>query len=52
MEAERLTCTECSTVADDDARGWEAHLVDKDDDGQDEVVYYCPRCAAREFYDP
>ena len=32
------------------AQGWEAHLADLDDDGQDEVVFYCPVCAEREFH--
>jgi hypothetical protein len=27
-------------------------VVDVDDDGQDEVVFFCPRCAAREFGSP
>ena len=35
--------------AEGDAEGWEAHLADLDDDGQDEVVFYCPVCAEREF---
>ncbi len=30
-------------------RGWQAHHVDLDDDGDDELVFYCPGCAAREF---
>ena len=51
MGPQRLACEECSAVADDAARGWEAHLVDEDDDGEDEVVFYCPVCAAREFHD-
>ena len=25
-------------------------LADLDDDGQDEVVFYCPACAEREFH--
>jgi hypothetical protein len=31
------------------ARRLGALLVDLDDDGQDEVVFYCPVCAEREF---
>jgi hypothetical protein len=31
------------------AAGWQGHLVDLDDDGRDEVVFFCPACAAREF---
>jgi hypothetical protein len=30
-------------------RGWQGHLVDLDEDGVDEVAFFCPRCAAREF---
>ncbi len=44
-----LTCEECGQTVDDDARGWQAHLLDVDDDGQDETVFYCPSCSAREF---
>ena len=44
-----LVCVECEALARSNALGWEAHLVDMDDDGEDEVVYYCPRCARREF---
>ena len=36
--------------AENRADGWEAHLVDLDDDGQDEVVFYCPACAEDEFH--
>jgi hypothetical protein len=45
----KLRCVECETSPDASARGWQGHLVDVDDDGEDEVVFYCPRCAAREF---
>jgi hypothetical protein len=41
---------ECECSSDDPADGWEGHLVDLDDDGEDEVAFFCPRCAAREFY--
>lgn len=44
-----LTCIECACASDDRAVGWEAHLVDLDDDGADEIVCFCPRCSAREF---
>jgi len=40
---------ECEVEAEGDAKGWEAHLADLDDDGQDEVVVYCPVCAERKF---
>jgi hypothetical protein len=44
-----MTCTECARAAPSAAVGWQAHLVDLDDDGQDEVAFYCPTCAEREF---
>ena len=45
-----MTCEECSREPDARAEGWEAFLVDLDDDGQDEVVFYCTVCAEREFH--
>ena len=45
-----LACQECDRRDISDARGWEAHLCDIDDDGQDELLVYCPACAAREFH--
>ena len=44
-----LRCIECGRQADGEAAGWQAHLVDLNDDGEDEVAFYCPDCAAREF---
>lgn len=48
-----LVCSECGRRADTDAaRGWQGHLVEDDeDDGTEEVVFFCPLCAAREFGD-
>jgi RNA polymerase subunit RPABC4/transcription elongation factor Spt4 len=46
-----LTCGECGREDFDHGRGWRGYLVDLDDDGADEVVFFCPRCAAREFGD-
>lgn len=40
-----MTCQECHCEAEGRARGWEALLVDLDDDGEDEAVFYCPACA-------
>lgn len=40
---------ECGLASVDEARGWRAYLADVDDDGQDDVVLYCPACAAHEF---
>jgi hypothetical protein len=48
----QLVCVECRLPADSHARGWQAHLVARDDDEEeDEVVFFCPACAAREFGD-
>jgi hypothetical protein len=44
-----LVCEECERRSTAEAQGWQGHLVDLDDDGQDDVVFYCPGCAAREF---
>jgi hypothetical protein len=49
VSGEKLLCIECKERSDSSARGWRGYLVDVDDDGEDEVVFYCPRCAAREF---
>jgi hypothetical protein len=46
-----FSCEECKRGAEGAARGWMAYLCDLDDDGEDEVVFYCPACAAREFAD-
>jgi hypothetical protein len=47
-----LVCVECRRRADPQARGWQAHLVESDDhEDEDEVVFFCPACAAREFGD-
>ena len=46
-----VRCQECGVEAEQDAQGWEAHLADLDDDGQDEVVLYCPVCAEYEFHE-
>jgi hypothetical protein len=43
-----LICAECGR-ADDHGRGWRGYLVDLDEDGADEVIFFCPRCATREF---
>ena len=44
-----LICAECGQPDDNDGRGWRGYLVDLDDDGADEVIFFCPRCATREF---
>jgi len=45
-----LTCQECEQRAEGTGRGWEAYLYDVDDDGNDEILVYCPVCAAHEFH--
>ena len=49
MGSGALQCVECSVSAPAGARGWQGHLVDLDDDAEDEVVFYCSNCADREF---
>jgi hypothetical protein len=45
-----LVCCECQRRPVGSANAWQSYLVDlDDDDGQDEVVFFCPGCAAREF---
>jgi hypothetical protein len=46
----QMTCEECCHEASGRADGWEGLLVDLDDDGQDEVIFYRPVCAEREFH--
>lgn len=47
--ANTLVCCECKRRSVCNAVGWQGHVVDLDDDGRDEVVLFCPGCAAREF---
>jgi hypothetical protein len=44
-----VVCVECEREDGDGDRGWEGYLVDPDDDGKDEVAFFCPEFAAREF---
>ena len=44
-----LFCAECGRCAEAEAQGWRAYLVDADDYEGDEVLFFCPMCAAREF---
>jgi hypothetical protein len=41
-----LRCFECGAEAYGDTRGCEGHL---DDDGEDEVGFFCADCAELEF---
>jgi hypothetical protein len=44
-----VRCQECGREDDsDDERGWKAYIADVDDGGE-EVVVFCPRCAEREL---
>jgi hypothetical protein len=47
--AAKLVCVECGCPASGEAHGWQGHLVDLDENGEDEVAFFCPNCAAREF---
>ena len=43
-------CAECEAVwLPTDHERWRAYLGDDDLDGAAELVFYCPRCAEREF---
>jgi hypothetical protein len=37
-----MTCEECGQEASGRAEGWEAVLVDRGDEGRDEVVFILP----------
>ena len=43
-----IVCAECGRLSDELARDWRAYLTADDEDGE-EVVVFCPSCAAREF---
>lgn len=45
-----IECVECERQADGRAEGWEAHLLEPEDDGPAIPVFFCPSCAAREFW--
>lgn len=45
-----VLCEECEVQAEGRAEGWEALLVDFDDDGEAEIVIFCPACAERELH--
>jgi hypothetical protein len=45
-----LICAECEREADETAVGWRCYLVDADDgEDEDELIFFCPTCFAREF---
>jgi hypothetical protein len=51
-EARRLVCAQCGRTSDDQARGWQAVVLSKDEEWplqEDEVEAFCPECVAREF---
>lgn len=50
MGERQLACVECGEATAGHGRGWEAHLAEGDEEGE-EVVVFCPRCAVREFGD-
>jgi hypothetical protein len=46
----KLICVECRRAAEHKAGRWRAYLIESDDaNEEDEVLFYCPRCAVREF---
>jgi hypothetical protein len=44
-----IVCCDCEPRAVATAAGWQGHLADLDDDGRDDVAFFCAACAAREF---
>lgn len=46
---ECLICEECGRHATELAEGWRGYLIDLDEDGEDEVGFFCPTCVAHEF---
>lgn len=44
-----LRCDECGT--EEEARRWRAFLTVIEEGEAEEVVFYCPDCAKREFED-
>ncbi|MBA3843559.1 MAG: hypothetical protein H0X39_13280 [Actinobacteria bacterium] len=46
-----LTCAECNQVSDKRALDWRGYTVEADEGGE-EVVFFCPLCAEREFQWP
>lgn len=49
MLTTELVCAECGREDNQRERGWEGHLVDLDEDGEDEILFFCAACATREF---
>jgi hypothetical protein len=51
-ERQLLVCTRCGHIGNDFVRGWHALVVSDDDElplRDDNVLVFCPDCAAREF---
>jgi hypothetical protein len=46
-----IQCVECGAESDGLASGWRAYLAEDldEDEGEEDVVLYCPECARREF---
>lgn len=49
MRVVTLYCNECGCASAKGASSWRAELVDVNEDGQDEILFFCPVCALREF---
>jgi hypothetical protein len=45
QRSQLLFCDECGCDSDAEARGWEGHLAQEEDDTVT-VAFFCPRCAA------
>jgi hypothetical protein len=41
MLTTELVCAECGREDSRHERGWEGHLVDLDEDGEDEILFFC-----------
>ena len=47
-----MRCQECGLLADEQAIGWRAYRTDlagEEPDDEPTIVFYCLRCAVREF---
>jgi hypothetical protein len=48
----RLTCAECGTQSDEEAKGWRAYHAVEELTDEDFLLPFCPTCASREFGSP
>jgi hypothetical protein len=45
----RLTCAECGTHSDEQAKGWRTYHAVEELTDDDYLLSFCPACAMREF---